>query len=295
MARRMIIHRRGILLGGAAALAGWPSSARGGDDYEMRDILVEGDIASRFALLVPKHTTEKVPLLVAFHGLAETVDQKTGAWAWHDAYGLGSCYRRLVHAPVAPADARAKFWDDRRLEEVNASLAARPFGGLAVACPYTPDAFKAYDRDKLLDAYADWIERVLIPRAREELPLLDGPRHTGVDGVSLGGFVSMEVFLRKPALFGAWGSVQGAFGAYRVLDYADKLAWLQTVVGKRKLHVETSGSDTYRDENDALSGRLRGLGVPHDFVAPPGAHTQPFLRDSGTLEMLLWHDRALRS
>ena len=288
------IGRRSLLAGAGAALVA--RSARAGDDFELRDLVTPGDpkLATRFTLLVPTHTEEPVPLLVAFHGLGETGDEKTGAYAWIDAYGLGSCYRRLAHPPVAAADKRARFWDDARLAEVNASLVARPFGGVAVACPYTPDVYKAMDRDKLFDAYAEWITGEVIPRARREVPLLAGIAHTGVDGVSLGGYVGAEVFLRQPQHFGAWGSVQGAFGAHRVLDFADRIKVLIDHFGKRAIHVETSTSDTYRDENEALSQRLSDLGVAHDFLAPPGAHTQPFLRDSGTLEMLLWHDRALR-
>ncbi len=289
----MKLGRRGLLVG-AAALVARPALAA--EEYELRDLVVPGDprLATRFTLLVPKYTSEPVPLLVAFHGLGETTDEKTGAYAWMDAYGLGSCYRRLLHPPVAPGDARASFWDAARLAEVNRSLAERPFGGLAVACPYTPDVFKAADREKVLAAYADWVVGEVVPRARREAPILSGVAHTGVDGVSLGGFVSIEVFQRKPQHFGAWGSVQGAFGSYRVLDYADRMKLILDRHGKRPLHVETSGADTYREENDALSQRLTDLGVAHDFIAPPGGHTQPFLRDSGTLEMLLWHDRALR-
>jgi hypothetical protein len=295
--RDVMLHRRGVLLGSGAALLGSVDVALGALDYELRDLIVHGDprVATRFTLLVPKHTSEPVPLLVALHGKGETVSQKTGAYAWFDAYGLGSCYQRLCHPPVVATEKRAKFWDAARLTQVNDELGAKPFGGVAVACPYTPDVYRAMEREKLLDAYADWITGEVIPRARKEAPIVAGVGATGIDGVSLGGYVGLEVFLRKPQHFGAWGSVQGAFGAHRVLDYAAKLKATIDRHGARRLHLQTSASDTYREEIGALSKRLTTLQVAHEFIAPPGAHTQAFLRDSGTLEMLLWHDRALRS
>jgi len=38
----------------------------------------------------------------------------------------------------------------------------------------------------------------------------------------------------------------------------------------------------------------RLLTVARDLLVLPGWHDQPWLREAGTLEMLLWHDRALR-
>ena len=38
---------------------------------------------------------------------------------------------------------------------------------------------------------------------------------------------------------------------------------------------------------------LGELGVDSELVVIPGPHNQPWLREIGTLEMLLWHDRHL--
>jgi pimeloyl-ACP methyl ester carboxylesterase len=294
--RLLTLTRRSTL----AACAAWLSTRSAGAavDYEVRDLVIPGDpkLATRFTLLVPRHTTDPVPLLIAFHGKGETIDEKTGAYAWVDGYGLTSCYERLLRPPVVATETRARFWDQPRLKEINDALAAKPFGGIAVACPYTPDFFKAMDRVKMLDDYADWIVREVIPRARREARVLPGAANTGLDGVSLGGYVGLELFLRKPEQFGAWGSVQGAFGSHRVrYDYPDRLKETLARVGPRKLHLLTSTSDTYREENEAMHKRLVEIGVTHDYLTPPGAHTTPFLKDTGTLEMLFWHERALRS
>jgi hypothetical protein len=292
---RVTLSRRSVLLGAAGLLASRTSHAAEAP-YEIRDLIVPGRRATgrRFTLLVPRHVTGPVPLLVALHGKGETVDEKLGVYAWLERYGLGTSYERLLRPPVAPVESRGTHWKPERLREVNDALAARPFGGLAVACPFTPDAFTVGPRKAFLDDYATWLVDEVVPRARRELSILEGSAHVGIDGVSLGGFVSIEVFLRKPERFGAWGSVQGALGTHAVPGYAKSLAEAIGRVGSRRLHVETSLGDVYRADNEALSAKLRKLGVPHDFVAPPGSHNQPFLRDSGTLEMLLWHDRALR-
>ena len=288
------LTRRDAVLAAIALLA--PQTAEAASPYEVREIVVAGDgkFPRRFTLVVPRHTAQPVPLVVLFHGKGESVDERLGVHAWTERYGLTSAYERLLQAPVTAGDTRSTYWKPERLREVNESLVSRPFGGLAIACPFTPDVFRIGGREKFLDGYAAWITDELIPRARRETPILEGHQHVGVDGVSLGGYVSIEVFLRRAEQFGAWGSVQGALGGYQAKRYAEALAATLSRVGARRLHVETSLADVYRDDNELLAKRLRELGVAHDFSAPPGAHNQPFLRDSGTLEMLLWHDRALR-
>jgi hypothetical protein len=286
----------------AAASLPFPGTASAQDpaaspdpDFEIKDLLVDAP-GRRFTLLVPRHLApgERVPLLVLLHGLGETGDVRAGAYAWLERYGLRSAYERLRRAPIARTSKRAD-WTDARLTEVNAALAAQRFRGLAIACPYTPNVQRAPEGPSAaLDAYARWIETVLLPRARKEAPVFTDAAHTFLDGCSLGGFVGLEVFLRRPALFGAWGGVQSAFGAHRAAGYAERLDKAIAAAGPRKLHLETSTGDPFKDANLALSSALKQRGVPHDLLIAPGPHDQPWLRETGTLEMLLWHDRLPR-
>jgi acetyl esterase/lipase len=88
--------------------------------------------------------------------------------------------------------------------------------------------------------------------------------------------------------------VQGALNAARLSGYADRLS---TVLGKAprtSIHLETSEADPFREVNTALAALLTHKGVPNDFVVLPGLHDQVFLREAGTIEMLLWHDRRMR-
>jgi len=297
--------RRGFLGGVAASLtlaaaarasaeqAGDPS-AQGSADFEVRDLALDGDrkLSRRMTLVVPRGLgpRDKLPLLVLLHGLGETGDERAGAFAWLERYGLGTSLSRLLHPPIARTSKPLDF-TDAHLAAFNADLSRAPFRGFVVACPYLPNINKAKDPKATLDAYAAWTCDVVLPRARREAPLLEGAAHTAIDGCSLGGFAAIEVFLRRPQAFGSLGAVQAAIGAHRAARYAERIAEVVKTHGARALHLETSSQDPFREANLALSVELTRLGVPHDAVILPGPHDQPWLREVGTLEMLRWHDR----
>jgi enterochelin esterase-like enzyme len=164
---------------------------------------------------------------------------------------------------------------------------------MAIACPYTPNPWKAPNPSTFLDAYTSWIVDEMIPRCQIEAPVVPDPAKTGLDGCSLGGYVGIELFLRRPEVFGAWGGVQSALREAAAATYAERLRTTIDRVGARKLHVETSGGDPFRAANELFFRELGRRKVPVDFRIAPGPHDQPWLRETGTLEMLLWHDRAL--
>ena len=291
--RAWLAATAGTLLSVAAGAAAEPRHAvLRSPHFELRDITLPGDkrVGTRMVLLLPKHTQKRVPLLVLLHGLGETGGQRMGAYAWVERYGLGSSYERLLAPPVQPLYSRAKHWKKEQLAQVNKQLAEHPFGGMAIACPYTPNVYKAARRGQLLDRYARWIVEEVVPRARREAHVYQDATHTYLDGCSLGGYVGIEVFLRAPEHFCAWGSVQGALGKHRIAAYARRLQEVVSKHGNRFIHLETSTADPFRDINRRLAADLKKRGVAHDFITLRGPHNQPFLRDSGTLQMLLWHD-----
>jgi hypothetical protein len=307
--RRFLAGCAEVTASTAAAGLGPPSAAaqtsadgfasRTPPDFHVSD-LEEGSaseraLAGRFTLFVPNHLgkDERVPLLVLLHGLGETGDKTTGVYAWVERYGLGTSYARLRRPPITRTSRRVELWSDARLAAINADLRARPFRGMAVACPYTPSLGRLPDGE--MERYASWIADVVVPRARREAPVVIPDRaHTAIDGVSLGGYVGLEVFLRRPETFCAWGGVQSALNVSRIGGYADRLAAVVGRAGSTSIHIETSEADVFRETNTALAGALQRRGVPHDLVVLPGQHDQVFLRESGTLEMLLWHDRRMR-
>jgi len=271
----------------------------GGPDeaFDVLDLKLGGsrDLARRATVLVPRHLAAgtRVPLLVLLHGLGETKSEDAGVRAWIDRYGLLSSHARLSHPPVAPETRRGDLTAERA-RAINEDIARRPYDGkLVLACPFTPNVWQKADPRQALDRYAAWLVDVLIPEVRARTPADGSAARTGIDGCSLGGFIGLEVFLRRPEQFGAWGGVQSALGEAAAPSIANRLAAALASTGPRRLHVETSTGDAFYRANLALSRELKKKGVPHDFVALPGPHDQPFLREAGTLEMLLWHDRAL--
>jgi hypothetical protein len=262
-------------------------------DAEVRDIRVPGAHSRRFTLLVPRHLEkhERVPLVVLLHGLGETIDERMGAFAWIERYGLGTAYDRLRRAPLARTTTRAD-WSDARVAELNRELALRPFRGVAIACPFTPDL--VIGAPGVLDGFASWIADVVVPRARREVPTLEDAEHTSLGGCSLGGHFSLEVFLRRPEAFGGWGGVQTAISAAAAPRYVERMERAIARVGPRDLLVETSTGDPFRNANEELARVLTKSRIEHTFRLLPGPHDQPWLRESGSIEMLLWHDQRKR-
>ena len=253
------------MAGVATSLSASPAIADGADwrpqDLDVRAIRVEGDVSRLFVLAVPRHLEpwERVPLLVLLHGLGETSDERTGAWAWLERYGLGTSYDRL--------------------------RAAGTMRGLVVACPYMPDLPVA--DPGAFNRFARSIVETVVPRARREAPpALAQPGCTYLGGCSLGGHFALEVLLRQPRAFSAWGGVQTAINAEAGERYASRLA----ACGPHDLLVETSTSDPFREGNAALARALARSTVDRTFLELPGPHDQPWLRRSGTATMLQWFD-----
>ncbi len=228
-----------------------------------------------FVMATPTHLAagERVPLVVLLHGLGETVDTRLGMHAWVDRYGLASAYARLC-----------------------AARAEAPFRGLAFACPYVPNVTKpktGQTTGGILDAYTRFVVDVVAPRARAEAGVRGEASTTAVAGCSLGGFVGLELFLRKPEAFGAFAGVQTAISAASAKAYEGRISRAVAAAGPRALLLETSTQDPFRAANAALSAALRSRTIPHDFSCAPGPHDQPWLRQSGTPTLLAWLDARL--
>lgn len=275
------------------ARAATPVSA----DFTQHDLTLDADrrIARRALVLAPAHLPAgtKLPVLVLLHGLGETGNELLGIHAWGERYGAVRAHERLRRPPVEKLYPKNPWFSDAAIEKVNAALAERSYRGLVLVCPVTPNPHKVGPAPKTLDRYADFIEQTLLPAVYAKVPCLKGPEHTGLDGCSLGGYVGVEVFLRKPKLFGTFGGVQAAFNVPSALRYAKRIAELVKEVGPRSIRAGTSSEDPYRKANEAFAKELGKLGVKSELSVPKGPHNQPWLREVGTLEMLLWHERRL--
>jgi pimeloyl-ACP methyl ester carboxylesterase len=285
MGRRQLLTALGLAFISGAARAD-VDSFDGEEDLRNLRLLDISEGGRRFVLVVPRYLepAQKLPLVVLLHGLGETTNERLGAYAWVEKYGLGSAWQRLKRAPVERTSKRGE-WTDARLAEVNAELAARPFRGFAMACPFMPNPSGAAE----VDAYARWIERLLLPRVRKETQVQEDADHTYLCGVSLGGYVSLEILARLPHVFGAWAGVQTAIGTYAAPAYAEKIAkgWNDK---PHPMLLLTSTQDHWKASSEALSAAFQAKKLGATYRVVPGPHDQLWLREAGTLEALLWLD-----
>jgi iron(III)-salmochelin esterase len=209
---------------------------------------------------------------------------------WPRDYALVRAVDRLRAPPLSRADYEG-FVEPARMSDENASLAARSLGGLIVACPYLPDINPPTTAD--VGAYARFLLDVLLPRVRNETPAVASPEATGIDGVSLGGVVALRIGLANPGAFGAVGGIQPA------VQEGQNPAWTALARAARaqrpamRLRLITSRDDYFRDGIIGISQAWRAAGIMHDFADLPGPHDYVFNRGPGSIELLLWHDRAL--
>jgi len=257
------------------------------------DWTFEGAASPRAVIVVPAWggADARFPVLVALHGRGEARKPPAeGALGWPRDYALVRAISRVAAPPLTAADFEG-FVDAPRLGTLNQRLHDRPFGGLIVACPYLPDLDLADDH--AIADFGAFLTNTLLPRVRRETPARAEALATGIDGVSLGGAVALAVGLDRSDAFGAVGAVQPA------LDRADATQWAARAKAARArhpglaLHLLTSDGDYFREAVRATSTALQDAGVHHDFDLVVGPHDYPFNRGPGSIEMLLWHDRAL--
>lgn len=230
------------------------------------------------------------PLLVALHGQGEARrGVRRGAWGWVRDYELAKADVALRRGRLTSDDFLG-FVEPARLRALNESLRARPYRGLAVACPYTNDLFA--DRE-VIEPFDRFVVGELLPRLRRELPVSAERGATGIDGVSLGGIQAMLVGYGHPETFGAVGGMQPAIRRY----LPELMARLQRGGSARpaqRLRLMTSQGDRFQDVVRAFSHDLDEASLPHELVVTPGPHDYVWNRGPGSVEMLLYYDRVLR-
>ncbi len=261
--------------------------------------LLEWDLGSqpwgqaRVAVVVPTWGGQgaRFPVLVALHGRGEAVKPPVeGALGWPRDYAMVHAIDRLRAPPLRDADYLG-FADPARLRDANALLAARPYGGAVVVCPWLPDLRFPATGD--LDEYAHYVRDTLLPRVRRDTPALTSPEATGIDGVSLGGAVALRIGLTCPETFGAIGGIQPAIAKGQDEEWTALVRAARAARPGMKLRLLTSRADYFRDAILEVSDAWTAAGIAHDFADVPGPHDYVFNRGPGSIELLLWHDRHL--
>jgi hypothetical protein len=255
----------------------------------------DGAVSSRTALLVPNWggADARFPVLVALHGRGEARKSPAeGALGWPRDYALAHAIERVSAPPLSPSDFEG-YVAAARLAHLNHALGVNPFAGLIIACPYVPDV-DLLD-DEAVAGFGRFVTDVLLPRVRKELPARAEPAATGIDGVSLGGAVALAVGLDSAASFGAVGTLQPAIDAHDASRWATRAQAARRANPSLAIRLLTSDGDYFRDAVRATSSAFDAAGLVHDFDQVLGPHDYPFNRGPGSIEMLMWHDRQLRS
>ncbi len=232
----------------------------------------------------------RYPVVVALHGRGEARrGPARGFLGWNVDYRLPIAYGAMLRGTLRRADFNG-FVRDAHLEAVNRELAARPFQKVAVVTPFTPDILGDANAEARV-AYGNWIAGPMLDAVREEYPGLARTRAgTGIDGVSLGGALALEVGLRHPETFGAVGAIQPA-----VRNDEANLAGLAGNGDPQRIRLLTSDDDPYLEPTRQVSTLLREAAVPHELVVTPGPHNYEFNRGTGSIELLRFASAALET
>ncbi len=233
---------------------------------------------------------ERYPILIALHGAGEA-DPERGYLGWATLYDLPHAFEGLMRGHVSASDYR-RFVRDPHLAYVNDSLRTAHFRGVMVVTPYVPDVGGEEVSSAEMRAIGDWLAGPLVDAVRERFDGAARTREgTGIDGVSMGGRVALEVGLSHPDVFGAVEGIQPA-----VRGREDALAALATEAARaqqQRVRLLTSDEDPFVWSTRRLSSALVERRLTHTLTVVPGPHDYAFNRGPAGLEMLLFHDRAL--
>ncbi len=280
----------GLLVALAALAALFAAGARATEDEAAREVLVrvmhDGAEEEVFVLLPSSRPAREgsVSVIVALHGRGEALrGPARGARGWLDDYALRAAFVAMRRGRLDASDFGAMA-SERQIGAANRLLRRHPFDHVAVVMPYTPDLIEEAPGSEALVRYGRWLAEELLPALRRALPELtaDASR-TGIDGVSLGGMVALDVGLRHPESFGSVGGIQPAVRG-RTEAYA-ALATDRT----RCLRLASSSRDPFLRATRALSRAWLERGRRHTLVEYEGPHGYAFNRGPGSVEFLRFH------
>lgn len=246
-------------------------------------------------VLVPDHApNEKLPVVITMHGRGEALKgPQRGARGWVDDYELPHVIDRVRRPPLSREDFKS-FVDEARLARLNGALAEKPYRGLIVVCPYTPDMLTGDDPFGSAPPLARFIVDELLPRVYRDTPAIGTVQTTAIDGVSLGGRAAYSVGLLRPTAFGVIAGLQAAFHADHAEDIAQRARRAKEQNPALVFRLVTSDKDFFLDADTSIARALKAAGLPIYFDVVQGPHDYDFNRGPGAIEMLLFHDRVLR-
>jgi predicted esterase len=293
------MKRRALLASGLLATLGPPALAGPkrleSAELSLIELALPGDTAFGRALLaLPREPGPEPSLLVLLHGLGETTDQDVGAHAFAERYGLLSAVQRLSHPPLARVEPRQDYFGSGRLDELNQRLRERPYHPPVIVCPFTPNPYKP-GGNQVLTRFTRFVCGELRAAVEQSAGVEFSPSSTMISGVSLGGFLAIEIFLRNAGQFCGLGCAQAAFGPNQAVRYAAAIAKASDELGPRRVEILTSSMDPYRRSNELFHRYLVQRKQAARLRVSPGPHDQRWLNESGVIEMLLAADDVLNA
>lgn len=260
--------------------------------YVRRELSLPGTLSPRVIALTPDVQSTRFPVVIALHGRGEArKGPDIGPLGWPEDYALEQALLRILTPPLTRADFYG-FIDAQTLAAHNSALAARPFAGLVVLCPYLPDV--DLEDAAQQDRYGQFLVDTLLPHARAELPILEGREHTGIDGISLGGAVALHVGSGFPQAFGAVSGIQPAIQSRHAERWATRLVEARERVGDMHLRLQSSEGDPFKPPTRRLSEALHARTFAHELTITPGPHDYVYNRGPAAYGLLTFHDRVLR-
>lgn len=288
--KRRALLAFGTALAAQTALARAEPKPLSSEELAVSELRLRGDAAfGRALLLQPRKAAPNPPLLILLHGLGETHDQDVGARAFAERYGLLSAVSRLMRPPLARTHLEQDYFGTGRLAELNERLLRRPFRAPVLVCPFMPNPYKA-GGDAVLERYAAFLSGALKTEVEQRVGASFPASRCMLGGVSLGGYVAIEAFVRRPELYCGLCTAQGAFGQGQASRYAAAIETATKRVGSRRVEILTSSFDPYHRPNELLHQNLQKRGQSSRLRTSPGPHDQRWLKESGVIEMLLSAD-----
>jgi pimeloyl-ACP methyl ester carboxylesterase len=244
------------------------------------------------ALVPPNVASTGQRLLVLLHGYGPRTDE-LAMRSWQKDYGVERAHRRLREPPVRRLYETVRYLTDRRIAEIGRELAERAFEGMTLLCPVVPAPYFRSRSAPLFEAYSRWLVEHLVPTARTELGVSEDARRTGLAGVSMGGQFALEALARHPDAFGAVSGALAAIDKKTARRYGARVAAALSRNDPPRLQLLTATRDSYFEGNETLRVALEQRNVKLEFRAPFGPHNAGWMREVGSLELLLFMDRAL--
>ena len=249
----------------------------------------QGVVAVSLPLDYEKHTARKYPLVIAFGGAGECArSPRDGALAWLHYYKTDAAIRALANNRLTPHDFR-ELITPPHLNDFNRRLKASPYRGIILACPSSPLLSPQVGLE--YPEYEEYIMNELVPALKSRYRVADA--RVGIDGVSMGGARAMYYGFKYPEVFSSIGSVQGAFGPYFDV-YRHFVERHSETLKKRSIQLVTSDRDPMAPSVERMHKLLVDNSIPHRYLKLTGPHDYIFNQGPGALELLVFHDHALR-